>query len=78
MNLLLSAIVIRYAVASPMERLLLAPATSGAATSASEILLPPVNQTGQPKHPIEIGVARLRGLHLELLVRPKLVQQLGR
>jgi hypothetical protein len=54
----------------------LAPAASGAAASASEILPPPVNQAGQPKHPTEMGAARLRGLHLELLVRAELVQQL--
>ena len=59
MSLLLSAIVIRCATASPMEKLLLAPATSGAATGASEILPPFVNQAGRPKHPTTMGVARL-------------------
>ena len=59
MNLLLSATVIYYAMAGPMERLLLAPTASGAAASASEILTPPMNQAGRPKHTTTMGVARL-------------------
>jgi hypothetical protein len=51
-SLLLSAAVILHADADPRERPLLAPAASGVlAAGASEILLPPVNQAGQAKHP---------------------------
>ena len=53
MNLLLSATVIRHAMASPRERPLLAPTASVA--DASEILSPPMNQAGQPKHPTKMG-----------------------
>jgi hypothetical protein len=58
-NLLLSATMIHYATAGPMGRLLLAPAASGVvpAAGANEILLPPVSQAGQAKHPTEIGAA---------------------
>ena len=57
MNLLLSATMIPYAVAGPMERLLLAPTASGAVptTGACEILLPPMSQAGQAKHPTGMG-----------------------
>ena len=53
MNLLLSATMICHAMAGPRERPLLARAASAA--DASEIVLPPVNQVGQPKHPTGMG-----------------------
>ena len=59
MNLMLSATVIHYAMAGPMERLLLAPAASGAVAGDNEILLPPMNQVGRPKHPTTMGAACL-------------------
>jgi hypothetical protein len=60
-NLLLSATVIRYAAAGPMEKLLLAPAASGTvlAAGASEILPTPMSQAGQAKHPTEMGAGCL-------------------
>ena len=52
-SLLLNVVVILHATAGPRERPLLAPTASVA--DASEILSPPMNQAGQPKHPTKMG-----------------------
>jgi hypothetical protein len=59
----LSATMSHCAMAGPMERLHLALAASDAARASgtSEILPPPVNQAGQPKHPTVMGASLLNG-----------------